>query len=444
VKWVLFAIALAGLLPVTGWLRRNPHQRPKIWMLMGCLPFLLTALPRLEIALIGWPTWPGMARGIEISALDVLTLAIYLSLPHARHPLPFRISMGFYLAVVLLSAIQAAVPFAALFYAWQLARVFLVYAVVTRACADERVAPSLLKGMAIGLCFEAGVVIWERVGLGVIQTAGTFGHQNLLGMVSHFAIYPFFALLLAGERGWWPAIVPLAGGIIAALTASRATVGLVGLGLAVVFVLSAARRWTAQKARVALFGAAAIAVLAPLALASLDKRFAADPPSDYDERAALVSASAMMLADRPMGIGANNFAVVNNTQHYAERAEIAWTSRSAIVHNIYWLTLAEMGYLGLVALVLLLLRPLIVALRCGWRNRGDQRGDLMIGFATTLLIIYVHSYFEWILFTVQIQYMFAMTGGMIAGLAQEMGYWRRAKVRGIELSTASAIGPIGK
>ena len=108
---------------------------------MGCLPFLLTALPRLEIGLIAWPLWPGIARGIEVSALDVLALAIYLSLPRGGEPLPFKVAMGFYLAAVLLSAIQATVPFAAIFYVWQLARVFLVYAVVTKACADERVAP---------------------------------------------------------------------------------------------------------------------------------------------------------------------------------------------------------------------------------------------------------------------------------------------------------------
>jgi O-antigen ligase len=181
-----------------------------------------------------------------------------------------------------------------------------------------------------------------------------------------------------------------------------------------------------------------------LALASLDRRFAADPLLDYDERAQFVSAAAMMLANRPMGIGANNFAVVNNTQGYAERVEIYWKSRSNLVHNIYWLTLAEMGYLGLVALLLLLLRPLTVAFRCGWRNRGDPRGDLMIGFATSLLIIYIHSYFEWVFFTTHVQYIFAMTAGMIAGLAQEMGYWRRAKVHSIGLSTASALGPIRK
>jgi O-antigen ligase len=104
-------------------------------------------------------------------------------------------------------------------------------------------------------------------------------------------------------------------------------------------------------------------------------------------------------------------------------------SRAAPVHNIYWLSLAETGYLGLVALLILLFRPLNVALRCGWQNRGDERGGLMIGFATTLLMVYVHSYFEWVFFTTQIQYLFAMTAGMVAGLAQEMGYWRHAKAQ---------------
>ena len=126
-KWVLFAIALAGLFPLAGWLRQTPLQRPKIWMLMGCLPFLLTALPRLEIALIAWPDWPGIAKGIEISALDMLALAIYLSLPRGGEPLPFKVAMGFYLAAVLLSAIHAIVPFATIFYVWQLARVFLIF-----------------------------------------------------------------------------------------------------------------------------------------------------------------------------------------------------------------------------------------------------------------------------------------------------------------------------
>ena len=49
-------------------------------------------------------------------------------------------------------------------------------------------------------------------------------------------------------------------------------------------------------------------------------------------------------------------------------------SDSANVHNIYYLVAAETGYIGLIAFVWLLLQPLIVAFRCGWRNPRDQEG----------------------------------------------------------------------
>ena len=98
----------------------------------------------------------------------------------------------------------------------------------------------------------------------------------------------------------------------------------------------------------------------------------------------------------------------------------------AIVHNVYWLTAAETGYLGLISLVILLLRPMIVGLRCGWRNRGDERGDLLLGLGISLLTVYIHSFYEWIFITFQVEYIFAATIGLIAGLAQQLGYWSTA------------------
>src|SRR5262249_31706501 len=155
-----------------------------------------------------------------------------------RNPVPFRLVMGFYFCVVLLSAVQAQVPFAVLFYAWQLLRIFLVYVLITKAVADERVVPALLTGMAIGICYEAGVVVWQRFALHVIQAPGTFIHQNLLGLMLHFVMLPLFALLLSGQPGWQTSITPLTGGIIATLTASRATVGVGGFGIVAIFLLS--------------------------------------------------------------------------------------------------------------------------------------------------------------------------------------------------------------
>jgi O-antigen ligase len=390
-------------------------------MLMGFLPFALVPL-HLNMAAISWPTWPGHVRGTEFSALDALALALYFSLPRSPHLLPFRLSMALYFFAALLSAVSAEGPVAALFYVWQLARMFLVYAVVTRGCANPRVPLALLMGMAAGLFMEAGVVLFQRFGLHMLQAVGTIGHQNKLGMITHFIVFPFFALMLAGRLGWRPAAVVVAGVVVEVLTTSRATLGLAGLGYATVFVLSALREWTYRKGLVLLIAVGAIVLLAPFALSSISHRGATQLEDSDDERIRLKSAAAMMLSDYPLGVGANNFVVVANTHGYYQRAGVAWASYSAHVHNVYWLVVAETGYLGLITYVLLLLQPLTMAFRFGWRNLGDQRSDLLLGLGVVLFIVYVHCLVEWVFISYEVQYMCAMAMGLVAGLAMQLSH----------------------
>jgi hypothetical protein len=313
------------------------------------------------------------------------------------------------------------------------AGIFFVYVVVTRACEDERVSVALMTGLAAGLYLETCLVLWQRFGIHLVQATGTFVHQNTLGLVANLVAIPYFTLLLAGRRGWTPATIPFADAIITVFTASRATLGLGGGGFALALVLSVLRRATARKALVALVGALALAAIVPLATRSLETRFQAYGLTElvYDERAILMNAGEMMLADNPNGVGANNFVLVANIKGYEDRAGVdpRKESRSALIHNIYWLAATETGYIGITALLFLLFQPLMVALRCGWRNRDDLRGDLLIGFATALLVFYVHSYFEWTFFTDQVQYLFAMTLGLIASTAQQLGYWQRPKAQ---------------
>jgi hypothetical protein len=308
---------------------------------------------------------------------------------------------------------------------------FLIYAVVLKACIYERFVPSLLTGMAVALCFEAGVVIWQRFALGELQPSGNFVHQNTLGLVSHFVVFPYLALLLGGYRKGPAIVTALSGALIAVLTASRATIGLAGFGYAVLFSLSILRRGTQWKAAVGLIGVGGLAVLALLAASSLERRFAATPITEYDERAAFETASASILADHPMGIGANNYAYFATVEGYSRQARVVSVdlSKSPHVHNSYWLTAAETGYLGLIAFLTVLARPLTVAFLCAWRARGDYRGELLLGLGTALLVVYIHAAFEWIFLTVEVQYLFAMSVGMVAGLAQQLGYWRHADDR---------------
>ena len=429
-KWVFLIIAAVLVWPLSVRLRRNPRDRLRIFALTGFLPFVLSA-GHLYMAVDSW-NWVGYVKGAEVSGLDFIALAIYLSLPRPKGGLPFRWSMALYFAVTSLSAIQAMFPVAALFYPLQLARAFLVYVSVYRGvCAeDPRVLDAVLKGMAAGMFLEVAVAGWQRVELGVLQTPGTFSSQNLLGLCSQFVMFPFFAVMLGARRSRLALAVVVAGLVIAVLTTSRATIALDGLGLALIFVLSAFRQWTSRKAKFLLVGVAAMAVFAPLAGSSLQQRFHGGTElglfEEDSERLAFKKAATLMLSEHPMGVGANHSTAVANLEGYFSRAGETWSGGQASnVHNVYWLVAAETGYIGLLAFVALLVHPLVTAFRCSFRHRRDPRGDLLLGLGGALLVVYIHSFEEWIFVTFDAQYLFAIVVGLVAGLARELGYWRQ-------------------
>jgi O-antigen ligase len=393
-------------------------------MVVGALPFIWGVLPKWEIAIFGEPDWPGFTKGMDVSVLDLLIVALYLSAPRPRHTLlPFKISFFVYIAAVLLSAFQAENPSATWYYVWQLLRMFMVYVVVARACTDPHLTTALMKGLAFGFCFEAGIVAWQRFVIHYVQAPGTFAQQNMLGLATYFVIFPFFALLLSGEREWRPVAIPILGTMINIFTASRAALGLSGVGFALLFLLSAFRKWTSRKARILLASAFVLLLLSPVAYRQLTLRFDVYGAADDGGRTALNNAAQAVLSDHPLGIGANNLVAFANAQGYYERANVGYKNDNTFPHNIYWVTSAETGYFGIIALLVFLGRPLLLALSCGWRYRQDRRGDVLLGLATSLLIVYVHSYVEWIFLTDQIQYLFAIDVGIIAGLATQLGHF---------------------
>jgi hypothetical protein len=442
VKWLALALCLAGVVPLTAWLRQNPRANPKIWMLVGFLPFVLSEF-HLYMAVDSWADWGGSVKGAEISVLDVLALSLYLSLPAARYPLPFKVSMGLYFFAVLLSVFHAEVPTAALFYSWQLARMFLVYAVVARAIfADARIVPAIMTGLAAALLMEAGVTIWQRFALHTLQAGGTIGAQNLLGLISHLLVFPFFALLLVGPGGWIPPLAVLAGITVETLTTSRATIGLAAVGFTMVFALSALRRWTSRKMMILLGSVVLLAMAAPIILNSFAQRELINDlaSSDY-ERDAYNKAAAMISSDYPWGVGANQFTLIANTKGYYAKAGIPpdFSSLAGRVHNVYWLIIAETGYVGLITFLLLLFRPLTTAILCSWRCRGDVRGDFLVGSGIGLLLVYIHSFFEWSLVTFEAQYVLAILMGLVAGVAQQVGYWQPIRERNYSLAVSRHI-----
>ena len=428
-KWAVLILMAALVRPLSNYLRSNPDRRLRLWAVAAFLPFVLSTM-HLYMAALNW-AWMGYVKGGEISLLDFIAFSIFLSLPRPENRQPFRRTMWIYLAVTALSAIWAIFPVAALFYTLQLGRVFFVCVTVYRGvCADRRVPEAVLKGLAAGLLLEVAFAVWQRAH-GVLQTSGTFASQNLLGVISHFVIFPFFAAMLGGRRDRLAPVVVVAGLIIAVLTASRGTIVLDCFGFATVFVVSARGQWTPRKVKILWMGVVALGMFALFAASSLQQRFHQHEgpglglSEEDSERIRYKQAASEMLADHPMGIGANHFTYVANVDGYFTRVGEVWgLGRSSNVHNVYWLVAAETGYIGLIAFVSFLLAPLIAAFRCSVRHLGDPRGDLLLGLGCALLVVYIHSFEEWIFVVFDSQYVLAIVMGLIAGLTQELNYWR--------------------
>lgn len=398
-------------------LKSNAPFRRSAWFFIGAAPFIIGYF-HLEVSIISWAYWPGYVKGMIVSLLDTLALAILItSRNHQSNKTIFFAYCAYLAATVVASAF--ATPWAAsLFFSWQLMRAILIFSAVARVATQLEGAKHIIGGMAAGVAFEACFSIMQRVE-GVTQASGTFGHQNLLGLATHFALLMSLAAMLAGDRSWLPKIGVVGGCIAVILTGSRATTGLAGAGVVLLVVLSLIRHRTAFKMRVAGIGVALLLAGAPVAYLTLQHRFASEPDyGGYDERAALERAARAMWNDSPMGVGANLYVVTANTNGYSQRAGVIWTasSRSANVHNTYLLIGAETGYLGFISFIVLLMLGIFTSMRLAWSRPRSAGGELCLGAGITLIVVAIHCLYEWVFVTWIIQYLFAITLGLVAGL----------------------------
>ena len=149
----------------------------------------------------------------------------------------------------------------------------------------------------------------------------------------------------------------------------------------------------------------------------------------------------MMIADHPLGVGADQYVVVANLGGYADRAGVPWNKddRSAPVHNSYFLITAELGFVGLLGL----LSIFAAVLATGWntlRLGTGPRSELLVGFVATVFILAIHISFEWVFETATLQYLTACAFGAVIGIAASL----RAKTRvaNAQRTSVSAAAPL--
>lgn len=433
---VLVLLSIPGFIAL---LRGYPQYRKYCYAAIGFMPFGITII-NSDAALISWPAWTGYSKGIIVSLVDTLSLAMIVTTRGSLKRLPFiGLIVGYFLAAIV-SIFFSDLWMSSSFYVFQVLRFGLVFVAVANFAGNPRAVHWLALGLAAGAIWEAYISISQKLG-GAVQATGTMGHQNLLGLMMHFVTLPLLALLLAGERSKLVMVGTLASLIAVALGASRGALAFVALGLLLLLLLSLTRNATPHKWKIVGLGVLAAILVVPVAIKTLDGRFGDEEVYNGPdgEREAFNRAANAIWNDHPMGVGANQYVVTANSRGYNDRAGVAavYASRSAKVHNMYLLAAAETGWLGIIMLISLFVWPILRGFSFVFARRRDARGDIVLGATVAVLVTALHGFYEWVFFTVNAQYIFAISLGIIAGSIRARGSERRPRQLGDRASAKS-------
>lgn len=416
-KWI-FLIALLAFTPGLAMLLRSERKWiPHATFALALLPFL-EAKFNIVASPVTWGLWPGYAKGIDLSLVDGVAIALIAATQKVRTPTILKVTFFLYFAVYIFTTMIAERPTPALFYGWNLLRLILVFMAVSRAtAASSKVPVAILTGLIVGVCSQAAVAL-QQYATGTPRAGAWFGHSNLLGMVSHFGVYPAFAVFLGGHVSKRAALAVFAGLIIAFAGGSRATIGLIAVGLMLTAMLSLAYRNSGRKAGVAGLGVLALLAASPLLYSAVERRDAETRAQSSEERTKMESAARMIMADHPMGVGANGYVMVANLGGYSARAGVPWTTdnRAAPVHNAYYLIAAEMGMLGLITFISVLGSIFFLAFTAYRRMPPSFGTDYLIGATVAIALVAIHAYVEWVVMLFPVHMLLAVTAGVIVGL----------------------------
>lgn len=415
-KWLFLLVLISGTPVLAMLLRAQQRLIVPTCFLLGVAMFLLG--PSLWTAPISWPYWPGVVRGIYVSFIDPVAIALIMATPRTRIPSTVKLAFALYCLGVLVSSFGAELSMMPIaFYGWQLLRGAILFVAIARVAASVEGAPvALIAGLSVGIMVEAGVVVYQFT-KSVVRPGGTFNNSNYLGLSLDYVVFPAIALLL-GTRRLWPALTVLAALAIAIFGGSRATLAVVGFGLPLTTILSILYRKSTRKYSLAGMAAILLIIAAPLMIWGANQRSQDVLESSDQMRTAMKLAARMIISDYPMGIGANEYVPFANARGYNERAGVPWNEENRVVpvHNTYYLVTAETGFIGLFGLFATLGAFILLGIRAMRRKSADESGELVPGLLATMIVISIHIAFEFVALDFLLQSLFALAAGVLVGL----------------------------
>lgn len=404
------------------------------------------------------PEYRGHARGFHFFFNEALALALIfanLFSPKARTKF-FPPGMWVYLIyciVSMISLINAPSQAYAFMAALKAFKIILFFIAAYNFFREEEDLHFFLKVMSYTMLWEMFVVLKMKYLDGLYQVWGTFEHQNSL--VMYASMIGMTLLAAAAARKHPNSNLYLMGfiatGVITQSTLSRAGVVIFAAGTVGVVSLSLLQK--VSRRRLAVAGALVAVGIVGLSFTmdSIIARFNDSyNPESGKTREHLNIASAKMLRDYPLGVGWNNYGVmINHPYPYGDHIDdyekyelghvIDTSIQKGISESIYWLVLAENGYLGFVSFIAFLWIYLWWAVRNTWHFRNVFLGALSMGIAMGFSLNYAQSLLERVLF----QPRNMMLWFILLAIVARIHTWRKQSKRRRRVpSTTAPLPPI--
>ena len=422
-EFLKFIIVFSGyfaIAPLLGWVLARSRVAERFALcLLVCMPSWFPS--KLTMMLDSVENYRGHTKGFEFSSMVGLGIALTVCAFVKRPPGFRRVPPGLWLyllycALSCLSLIPADNRIYGLMAAWKFTSAAFIFIGAFHAFRDEEDLRWVLRTLAGTLIFQALLCLKLRFLDGRWQVHGWFEHQNPMCIWAYLCALPLLAVAFAPQPKRPDTVLYLgavgATALMILLSVSRGGLGAFVAGAVAVTGLAHLRGVSLQKVAITGLGACAAVAAGMLALDSLLTRIQQDSARENEEdlRPVLNRQSKAMLHDSPVGIGWNNFGVVNSLPNEKYVTILMDWDRSRgfriiddnycdgpLTESLYWLLLSETGYPGFISYVAFLVLTLWWAARGLIRHWNTLLGYFLGGVLVALGLMYLHGSVERVL-----------------------------------------------
>jgi len=433
-KYAVFGLMLVVGVPVMALLAAS-SQKLRDWLVSVLL--IAPALgDKTGINFLSMESYRGPDRGFEVTLADLVVLGLCLAMilrdsARIRWLPAGSLVMALLFGMSVISAYTAPMPLYGWFTVWKLVRMYLLFWCVANLVRTGTDLTAFWRGfVTLGLLFLV-MTLKQKYVNGIYRVSGPFDHSNTIPLYLH-PLIPLLALWALADQ----ALTPLRRGLtllaaFSMLFAVYATFSRAGLALAGA-ALMGALFWGVVRTRspraLAITTGVVIAVALGMikAVPRIIERMQTAPESSAAARDEFNHAASLMAAEHSLGVGLNNFShVLTNTVRYRAHIQVMVDEAQAgVCHHIYWLTAAEMGWIGLAVFLLVIGRIMGFAVVGALRARTLE-AHLLGGLALGMGALHLQGFLEWAFRITPVMAQFALVAGLVVALRDRTRDQRR-------------------